>query len=200
MKSKPKVKTPAMVPDTALEAQMKALAEQPPTRALVKANTEEVRLEKIRKSNAQGEREIARAASGRFVRHSTASAQRSAKKVQQFLAETDPDTGKSRQDSLLDAAYEGALKAAKEPKALGNAVKAVEMLDEISGHAKVREQQLADQSHIQQPFKTVYIGVPVLLNPEIIKEEDLLRDTKTKPSFAESEVVQQNSATGLDRC
>ena len=195
MKSQAKTK---MQSDPALEAQMKQLVEQSTQKAEALAPVEDIRLEKIKKSNAPGEREVARAANGKFVRHSTASAQQTAKKVQQFLAGTDPNTGKSRQDSLLEAAYEGALVAAKEPKALGNAVKAVEMLDEISGHAKVREQQLADQSHIQQPFKVVYISLPNIMSPEI-HNMDEQQPAKEKPSFADAELIQQNGPSGMPR-
>ena len=171
-----------MVSDPVLEAEMKSLVDAPQT-ALVK--TEDVRLETVRANTKTGSREIARALNGKFMSRTAASTVKTAKEVQTFLAEEDPDTGLSRQQSLLRATYKGALKAAGEPRALGNAVKAVEMLDEISGHAKLREEALTNRDSVKDQLRVVVIApIETMMHKDVI-DFDKKSEDKKQPSFAE---------------
>jgi hypothetical protein len=148
----------------------------------------------VKNSRSNGERAMIRGANGRFVKHTTFSAQKDAKEAQRFLAQKDPETGMSRKQSLREAVYKGAIKAADEPKALGNAVKAVQMFEDESGHTKAKNELLSDQSHIQQPVKIVII--PFI---EGIKPMEERPAEKTRPSFADAEVISQNGPSGMLR-
>lgn len=148
----------------------------------------------VKNSRSDGERAMIRGAHGRFVKHTTFSAQKDAKEAQQFLTEKDPETGMSRKQSLREAVYKGAIKAADEPKALGNAVKVIQMFEDESGHTKAKNELLSDQSHIQQPVKVVII--PMI---EGLKMQEEKPPEKTRPSFADAEVISQNGPSGMPR-
>ncbi len=153
---------------------------------------QDVQLEKVKNAHGTGEVMRARNAQGRFVRTTTASATKDTHATQKFLAEVDPTTGKSRRQSLLEAAYDGALEAAKEPRALGNVVKVIEALDIQAGHAKVRDTMLSDQSHVHQPVRVVVIPVvSTMMNKEVI-DGDKPKPEKAQPTFVDAEVISTN--------
>jgi len=162
-----------------LETQAKALADATRT-AIVK--TEDVRIESIK--HPQGERLAARARSGKFMSRTEASTMATTKETQTFLVEIDPETGLSRHKTLLNKLYDGAKKAADEPRALGNSVKAVELIDEIAGHRAAREEALSNKDHIQNPVKIVIISPMNLTHPEVI-DGDKPQERPKQPSFAE---------------
>ena len=182
-----KVKNPdPVVPNPELETQAKALADATRT-AIVKA--EDVRIESIK--HPQGNRLAARARTGKFVSRTEASAMVTAKETQNFLTEVDPETGLSRHKSLLNKLYDGAKTAAGEPRALGNAVKAVELIDEIAGHRAAREEALSNKDHVKNPINIVVIPSVTLVNPDVIDYEAELRKRKERdekgPSFIDAE-------------
>lgn len=173
-----------IVADPTLEAHAQSLIDTPLT-ALVK---EEITVEAIKKSNGEGTRLAARARSGKFMSRTEASAMVAAKNTQNFLEEKDTETGLSRQEQLLHSLYDGAKEAAKEPRALGNATKAVELLDEISGHRAAREEALSNKDHIQNQVFRVIINMPDVPFAEEKKPE------RKQPSFADASVVYTNPA------
>lgn len=184
MSNKKRNKTPVPIaPDIALEEKAQTFLNSPQT-AL--ALTEEVRLEKVKTNNGKSERLAARSRNGKFVSRTETSAMVTAKNTQTFLATTDTETGLSRHETLLGKLYEGAKKAADEPRALGNSVKAVELLDEISGHRAVREEALKDRSNIVSPVKIVMVPSIALMNPTIIMADEKKPEKKT-PSFIDAE-------------
>jgi hypothetical protein len=181
-------KEDSIVADPTLEAQAHALVDAPQTALVPK---EDVRVEAIKKSNGEGTRLAARARTGKFMSRTEASAMVAAKDTQTFLSEVDAETGVSRHKSLLNKLYEGAKKAADEPRALGNSVKAVELLDEISGHRAIREEALSNKDHIQDKVRIVVIAPVTLMHPEIVDFDKKKPEAKA-PSFAAAEVVYTN--------
>jgi len=165
------------------------------TEALVPADA---KLELVKNNSGTGMVQRARNANGKFVATSTVSAQQDAKESQKFMAATDPNTGKSRKQSMREALYEAALHPTE--KSLGACVKAIEFFEAESGHTKLKGEMLSDKSHIVPVLKIV-INSPILMNPEII-DGDNPTPAKTQPSFAatepaqapyiDGEIVQQN--------
>lgn len=181
---------------SALETQIKEFVKQP-TQAL--ATQPDVRLDKI-KTKQGGERIAARARNGKFISSVEATTIVRTKRTSKFLEELDSETGKSRHQTLLEAGYKGALVAAAEPtgRSLGNYVKTMEMYDEQSGNRAAREAAIAEANREVNAPMTVVINMPVLLHPEI-QDGDKPRETPKKPSFADSEVIQQDGPSGMPR-
>jgi hypothetical protein len=210
MSNRPRNKTPnPVVADISIEEKVKAFAENPtstqPTKAIVQVG--DARVEQIKKSNGQGDRLAVRAANGKFTKMATAVAHADAKQAQQFLAEkivNEAGVELSRKQHLRVALFDGATAAAKQPRALGNAVKAFEALNEDAALTQAKEALLADQSHLQDPVRVVVINCPEnMMHKEIVDFEAELKRRKEKeakgPSFIEGEVIQQNGPSGVLR-
>lgn len=171
-----------------VEEKAKELMNSPNTSLLL---TEDVRLEKI---NVGGKNRLqARERSGKFVARTEASAMVTAKTTQTFLAGDDPETGFSRHETLLHSLYTGAKTAADQPKNLGNAVKAVELIDEMSGHAAARAEALANHDNILNPINIVFIPVTNIMHPEVVDGDKPVEKPK-QPSFAEVLDVRTDAA------
>lgn len=189
------------VSDLVLEERAKELIENPimpSTQTESLATVGDARVERVRKSNGQGDRLAVRAATGRFTKMTTAIAHADAKAAQNFLAEkVKDDLGKeaSRKHHLRVALFDGAIKAAKEPRALGNATKAFEALNTDAALTQAKEALLQDQSHIQDPVRVVVVAPINLMHPEVI-EFDKRKEEKRQPSFVEAEVVSTNPPQG----
>jgi hypothetical protein len=186
---KPRSKTPdPMVPNPELETQMKAAMEAP-TQAIVQVG--DARVEQIKKSN--GDTRIAvRAASGRFSKMTTAVAHADAKQAQQFLLEkvtNEAGVELSRKQHLRVALFDGAIAAAKEPRALGNSVKAFAELNSDASLTQQKEAMVtAANQEENHPVRVVVINCPAnMMHPtELNYEEELRkREAKKQPSFAE---------------
>ena len=177
----------------ALEGKAKELMNSPNTSLVI---TEDVRLEKVK--HPQGDRLQARARTGKFISKTEASTVVVTKNTQNFLADIDPATGKSRHQTLLEAGYAGALIAAAEPtgRSLGNYTKVMEMYDEQSGHRAAREEAIAKANReVNTPVSVVVINCPEnMMDKNIINFEEELarRAVKKQPTFAEILEVQTN--------
>lgn len=176
----------------ALETQMKSIADAPQT-ALV--NTEDLRIEAIKKNNGQGDRIAVRAASGRFTKATTAVAAADAKAAQQFLiTKVKNEVGEelSRKAHLREALYSGAISAAKSDKGIGGAVKAFEALNVDAGLVAAKESmiQAANQEELH-PVRVVIMIAPQIMHPEVI-DGDKKPAEKKAPSFAEAEMIYTN--------
>ena len=143
-----------------------------------------VKLEHVKNNSGTGTVMRMRAADGKFVATTKHAARRDAVQTQKFLAEIDPDTGKSRNDSLLEALYKEALACTE--KSLGSGVKVAEMLDNKAGFTKVKQEVLSDQSHVQQPVRVVIIECPDLMN-NTVYDGDHPTPSPTEPSWAKNE-------------
>lgn len=184
-------KDDSIVADPTLEAQAQALVDAPQTALVPK---EDFRVEQVKKSNGQGERLVVRAASGKFTKLVTAVAASDAKAAQQFLAEkvkNEAGVELSRKAHLREALFSGAIKAAEEPKALGNAVKSFEALNVDAALTQAKERMLVDDSNIQNPVRIVVIAPVTLMHPEVLDDSKKTPEKKS-PSFAASEVVYTN--------
>jgi hypothetical protein len=194
-----------VVSNPTLEAQAKAIVENPipaptqTTQAIVPIG--DARVEQIKKSNGQGDRLAVRAANGKFTKMTTAVAHADAKAAQQFLAEKVKDqlgNETSRKHQLRVALFDGAIKAAEEPKALGNAVKAFDSLNADAALTQAKETLLADQNHIQDPVRIVVVPVIDLMHKDLI-DFDKKPAEKRVPSFADSVVIQQDGPSGMPK-
>jgi hypothetical protein len=145
-----------------------------------------VKLEHVKNNSGTGTVMRMRAADGKFVATTKHAARRDAVQTQKFLMEVDPNTGKSRNDSLIEALYKQSLLA--DSKSLGSAVKFMEAIDNKAGFTKVKNEVLSDHSHIQSVVKVV-INSPVLMHPEIYDGDNPV-PAKTQPSFAATEPAQ----------
>jgi hypothetical protein len=177
-----------------LEAQAVAMADATRT-ALVKTNGD-LRLEKVKANTKTGEREIVRAQNGKFVKAATLAAALDAKESQAFLREIDPDEGMSRKQAIRNALYKAALKPTE--KSLGSCVKVAEFFENESGNTLAKERVLADQTQETNPIRIVMVNMPVLMNPEVL-DGDKPQERPKAPSFADSEVIQQNGPSGMPR-
>jgi hypothetical protein len=143
--------------------------------AIVKVT--DVQLETIK--HPKGDRLAMRDAKGKFAKTALVHAQKDVKDAQKFLAEVDPEHGKSRKEVLREALYKGAIEAAKNPKGLGNSTKVAQFFEEESGNTKAKESLMTDDN-MKQQITTVQIFIP----PDIKPMEERPPE-KTKPSFAE---------------
>ena len=199
MKKKTQIKLPsvdALITEEqrkVLEDKAKELMNSPNTSLAI---TEDVRLEKVK--HPQGDRLQARARTGKFISKIEASTIVVTKRTANFLEDTDPNTGKSRHQTLLEAGYAGALIAAAEPtgRSLGNYTKVMEMYDEQSGHRAAREEAIAKANReVNTPVSVVVINCPEnMMDKNIIDFEEELRKRaeKKQPTFAEVIGIETN--------
>jgi len=168
-----------------MEDKAKEFMDSPQTSLAI---TEDVRLEKLK--HPQGARIAARARTGKFISKTEASAIATTRDTQNFLSEVDSESGLSRHKTLLTKLYDGAKKASQTDKGIGGAVKAVELIDEMSGHRAAREEAIAQANKdVQNTVRVVMIPSITLVNPTLIDFEAELARRKEKdklgPSFAE---------------
>ena len=163
-----------------MEDKAKEFMDSPQTSLAI---TEDVRLEKLK--HPQGARIAARARTGKFISKTEASAIATTRDTQNFLSEVDSESGLSRHKTLLTKLYDGAKKASQTDKGIGGAVKAVELIDEMSGHRAAREEAIAQASKEENhPVRMVIVVAPNLMYPELVDGDNKLERPKA-PSFAE---------------
>lgn len=196
------------VSDPVLEERAKELIENPiksSTQTEALATVGDARIERVKKSNGQGDRLAIRAANGKFTRLVTAVAAKDARDAQNFLTEKVKDANgveASRKQHLRQALFDGAIDAAKNPKGLGNAVKAFDSLNEDAALTQAKESLLQDTSNIKPPLTVVVVPmIGNMMHPDVVDASKQSESaTKKKPSFADDpniidvEVISTNPA------
>jgi hypothetical protein len=174
---------------TTLETQATAMADAARTAITVQPD---IRVEAVKKSNGQGERVAIRAANGKFTKLATAVAAKDARQGQEFLLEkikNEAGLELTRKQHLRNALYEGAIAAAKEPRALGNSVKSFQALNEDAALTQAKENMLQSANQeVTNPIRVVVINCPEnMLHKEIVNLDEKKPEERKTPSFIDAE-------------
>jgi hypothetical protein len=132
-----------------------------------------------------GEKSVARAANGKFVKRATALAAENAKRVGKVMYTPD-ENGKTRLERILEAQAQVA-EGNTDPRNLGQISSFIETADSISGQAMIRS-KMSKEPDATNPIKVILISPPQLMHSDA-KEDHA---APKPPAFLDAEIISTN--------
>jgi len=157
-------------------------------------------LEQIVRTDGQRKTIARNTANGKFMRRNEATAMKLTRDAQEFAeAKSEQDATLTNAQALRKHLMEVALKCTSEKSLIGLAKIYETLIQDATGAKAILDAAIKDANTDKlHPVQVVIITPPALMHPEIIEEKPALPQ-KTKPSFIEAEIVQQNAPKGADK-